>query len=193
MHKGLCLSTVVLLVGIVAFVAYSPPGLAYNSYDSGCGTIECHGNFRVGDPSPHDLHGNIVYNCTDCHTTIGDDPSLNSSGNYENYSCNGCHIVGGLRDFHVAAGLSCSPCHDSAGSITEDVIPFYYQEERSDVRDPCVVTGDFPEDVDGDGQGLDNDGDGDYDQADSDCTSTPTEKETWGTLKERYGTENDRP
>jgi hypothetical protein len=174
---------------VLSLSLFAGTAAAYPDF-GGCST--CHGNFRSGSPSIHDRHTSVVNSCTDCHTSVGDTPKTNSSGNYATYSCNGCHPKGGLATHHVTAGITvCNNCHSGViGTIAgENVLPYFYTNGRSGVVNTCrrnAANG--GEDLDGDGTGLDNDGDGVYDVDDPDCAGiVPVNKSSWSTVKSRYG------
>jgi hypothetical protein len=176
------------LVGVaLATVSGAGNALAFGTYGGGCGDSSCHGDFRAGGSSSvHSMHVDFTNDCLDCHKSIGDDPETNSSGNYAEFSCNGCHRLEGLVRFHVSKGGSCTPCHSNdQPQINESTPPHYYQQSRSAITNACRVnTANGGEDYDGDGRGLDNDGDGLYDGDDPDCEGqVSTVEETWGTLK----------
>jgi hypothetical protein len=159
---------------------------AYPKFTSGCDT--CHGGFRDGANNLHDMHrNNFVNSCTDCHMSVPDLPDINSSGNYPDYSCNGCHRLEGLVTYHVTQqGGDCSPCHSNSQPATlESDLPFFYQQGRSGIVNPCRInSNNGGEDWDGDGRGLDNDGDGLYDADDPDCEGIiPVDDDSWSTLK----------
>lgn len=175
----------IAIVGAMLVAGMASQTWAFPAYTSGCNDANCHGDFRVGDPSRHTMHQQFA-DCFDCHTSIGTPPDINSSGNYPDFSCNGCHQLEGLVRFHVSNGGDCSPCHsNSPPEISENTVPYYYQEGRTSIQNPCrVLTENGGEDWDGDGAGLDNDGDGLYDGDDPDCAGeVSTVDETWSTLK----------
>ena len=141
----------------------------------------------------HGLHQDFTNACQDCHQSSLSSPLFtNSSANYTDYSCNGCHLLEGLVTLHVAASASCG-CHSGVvgTSIGEHVLPYFYQEGRSAIVNPCRLNPlNGGEDWDGDGFGLDNDGDGLYDAADSDCDGRVTVTgQDWTTLKVLFGQE----
>ena len=161
---------------------------------SGWGSVDncmgCHSGFRDGDPSLHDLHVDNINDCGDCHqASFGDPLSTNNSANYAEYSCNGCHTVEGLANFHINGGLSTCGCHSGvAAPASEGELPFFYTDGRSSVVNTCrrnATNG--GEDWDGDGEGLDNDADGLYDVDDPDCAGiVPVDEHTWSTLKDLF-------
>ncbi len=168
--------------------AFAVSAMAYPDF-GGCRS--CHSNFRSGSPSKHDLHVAKINSCTDCHTNIGDTPKTNKSGNYANYSCNGCHELAGLATHHVNSGITtCNTCHSSVigTSAGEQVLPYFYTNGRSSLVNTCrrdAANG--GEDLDGDGTGLDNDGDLAYDVDDSDCNGiVAVDLPNWSALKSRY-------
>lgn len=147
----------------------------------------CHTGFRDGDPSAHDLHVDNINDCQDCHQSSVFDPlSTNSSANYAEYSCNGCHTLGALANVH---GFENCGCHSGvAAPASEAELPYFYTDGRSSVVNTCrrnAANG--GEDWDGDGQGLDNDADGLYDVDDPDCANiVPVDEHTWSTLKDLF-------
>ena len=118
-------------------------------------------------------------------------PATNSSGNYAEYSCNGCHLLPGLATKHGES--FCGPCHTAAigTSEGEDVLPYFYVEGRSSIVNPCRVNAaNGGEDWNGDGFGLDNDGDDVYDDNDADCAGiVPTQTQSWSLMKAMFGSE----
>lgn len=175
-------------LAVLALALLAAPAMAYSSFGQ---CKSCHNNFRSGSPSIHDRHTSVVNSCFDCHESAWNSPATNSSGNYANYSCNGCHPKAGLATHHVNAGQTvCNDCHDDViGTLAgEQVLPYFYTEGRSSLVNTCrrnAANG--GEDLDGDGFGLDNDGDLLYDVDDSDCNGiVPTERRSWSTEKSRY-------
>lgn len=153
----------------------------------------CHGGFRDGNPSLHDVHRDFIPDCFMCHKgSTGAGVAINDSGSFAGHSCNGCHQEAGLVRFHILQGESCSPCHSTNQPVVaESDLPFYYLEGRSDIVNPCRVnSANGGEDWTGDNAGLDNDGDGMRDAADPDCTAIiPTIEESWSTLKTLFESE----
>ena len=178
-----------LAIAVILFTNTSP-AFAWGSVDN-CLQSGCHSGFRSGSPSVHDVHTSFVNSCLDCHTGSTSNPlSTNSSTNYPDHSCNGCHLVEGLATFH---GQETCGCH--SGSIGtsegEDVLPYFYVENRSSIVNPCRLdSSNGGEDWNDDGQGLDNDGDGLYDANDPDCDGiVPNHDETWSMIKALFGDE----
>ena len=162
-----------LVAALAVVVLAAPAAFAFGTYTSGCDN--CHGSFTSGEPSLHDVHQTVVFACRDCHTNTGDDPQTGSSGNYPDYSCNGCHYLGGIVLYHTTQqGAGCG-CHPGPVANPENVPPYYYEGGRSGLTDPCA-------------DNLDNDGDGTRDVMDPDCAVANWE-ETWSTVKSLFGAE----
>ena len=169
---------------VLALALLLPASQAW-AWGSVSNCMNCHSGFRDGSPSLHSLHTDYVNSCQDCHQSSLSTPlSTNSSANYAEYSCNGCHYVEGLAIKH---GFDNCGCHSgvTAPAAGERFLPYFYQEGRSGVVNPCRTNAaNGGEDWDGDGFGLDNDGDDVYDASDSDCEGAiPVNEEAWGTLK----------
>jgi hypothetical protein len=196
MRALVLLGAAAAVVGVAMFVVTDT--VAYNAYEGSVSCSSCHSGFIEEGPL-HDLHvgsSQMTSNCTLCHTSIGDNPNLGSSGADPNNGCNGCHTGPGLRAHHINAGapadgngFTCtSVCHSSDPTPAgEDVLPPYYSRTDVNVEDPCDGgTGGPGEDYSGDGEGLDNDGDLDYDANDQDCEGVQTKVLTWGQAKVLY-------
>lgn len=158
---------------------------------SNCLTSGCHEGFRDGSPSVHSLHTTYMNACGDCHTGgINDNVLTNSSDNYQDYSCNGCHVLEGLATKHGAGNCGCH-----AGVIGqspgENVLPHFYTGGRSSVVNPCRLdASNGGEDWNDDGFGLDNDGDGVYDASDSDCAGIVSDDgRSWSLMKALFENE----
>lgn len=169
------------------WICAGPASLGFQ-FASSCS--ECHGGFK-GPVSPkgtvfpsnnkHEMHranNSMNTDCMLCHTEIGDDPRLDSSGGTENnpgLGCAGCHVGAGLRAHHAASGvMDCytAECHDPEPSAPENVKPPYYGTADTRVDNPCndVLASTVNENWSiGDFVGLDNDGNNLYDQADFAC------------------------
>jgi len=181
--------------------ALLPQAVAYDRYQEGCNTTNCHGDFTdstspKGSVFPggdkHRMHrasSAMNAECDLCHTA-GDNrnPYLGSSDGTSNNAglgCTGCHEAVGLREHHSAnAVTTCyqATCHTSGSTAPpESTAPPYYGTGDTDASDPCntTATGNTGENWTlGDFVGLDNDGDDVYDTADSDCggsSDTPGE------------------
>lgn len=156
----------------------------FNAPDGLGNCASCHeqgaGGF-LGRGPLHEAHNaSATTNCRLCHTSTGDVPRLDSSGEVGGVGCIGCHgqplatLVSsgaGLRLHHANAsvpadpnGLRCVSCHASDSvPPPESTAPVYYA--RTDVlqKTPCNTDGreDFWSRLTGipDGFGLDNDGD----------------------------------
>jgi len=179
----------VVLCVALAFLVAPQDVFAWGSVSNCMG---CHSGFRSGSPSNHSLHTDYINSCGDCHSGgINDNLSTNSSDNYAEYSCNGCHQLEGLATVHGSENCGCHS--DVIGtSAGENVLPYFYTEDRSSVVNPCRTNAaNGGEDWNGDGEGLDNDGDGSYDAADSDCDGiVPTDAQSWSVLKALFGDED---
>ena len=184
MYHGKLLLSLVTLCWLSLF---SAPGFAFPSA-SGCAS--CHPSFQ-GRGALHDMHvGNnqMTNNCLLCHTSVGDDPDINSSA--EGVSCTGCHIPDGLWSHHQVSGISCAPCHVGWPTpAPEGTLPPYYSRTDVSLSDPCAVATAGGEDWDNDGKGLDNDGDDLYEAADPDCGNVSVEESTWSAIKRLYESE----
>lgn len=182
----------VMMIAVSAMLVLSIlPAAAYTSVSS---CLNCHSDWQSGNPSPHDMHQDFTNSCRDCHaTSLSSALNTNSSANYANYGCNGCHLKAGLVTYHVNTEASSCGCHNDVlgTSPGEQLLPYYYQSGRSSIVNTCRVNAqNGGEDWDGDGFGLDNDGDLDFDAADSDCEGiVPVTREDWGTLKALFGGE----
>lgn len=175
-----------LLVLVALLALGAAEANAYSTFTS-CKTSGCHDTFRSGSPSVHSRHSSRI-SCDNCHSGSSRTPVYtNSSTNYANYSCNGCHDVRGLATFHAANTSNGCGCH--SGEIGthpgENVLPYYYQAGRTSIVNPCRTNAaNGGEDWDGDGSGLDNDGDGLRDANDPDCANIVQSWEaTWGMVK----------
>ncbi|MEN8182497.1 MAG: hypothetical protein ABFS46_08175, partial [Myxococcota bacterium] len=166
---------------------------AYPSYnDGGTDCVQCHPGFVERGPL-HDLHvGNnqMTNECLLCHTSVGDDPQTDSSGDDEGLGCSGCHVGPGLRLHHTNAGapddadgLFCVNCHPTdPPPLGEDFLPPYYERVDVNITDPCEIDPEFGgEDYNADEFGLDNDGDLLYDIDDPDCVVPTTTTSTTST------------
>ena len=182
----------VFLAVLAAFTLAGASGALAFSSPGGCES--CHGGFRDGNPSLHDVHRDFISDCYMCHRggSLGASMSIKDSDSFPGYSCNGCHQEAGTVRFHINEGENCSPCHATDQPIVaESDLPFYYLEGRSAIVNPCRVnSANGGEDWTGDNAGLDNDGDGLRDAADPDCTGIiPTVEESWSTLKTLFESE----
>lgn len=184
-----------LVVGISLTLCASP-GLGYRSYSDSNGEnncVTCHGGFRDGNPSLHQMHvggSQMTSNCDLCHNG-GDsfaDVRIGASGESPDFACTGCHIPDGLIAKHPSS--PCSTCHGSPDGGVENTIPQWYGRPDVALDNPCKIgKGNGGEDWDGDGQGLDNDGDGDYDLDDADCVGVSSPEHSWGAVKSTFGAE----
>jgi hypothetical protein len=172
---------------VVLALGWAPSAEAFTNYNAGgSGCVQCHPSF-VKRGALHDLHVNqMTGNCGLCHTSTGDDPKTNDSGDAAGEGCRGCHGVdpmpgtpnnlwgAGLRLHHANNGIAvCAECHPSDPTPpAEDVLPLYYMRGDVNVKDSC--NGDGSEDWNADDFGLDNDGDDVYDGDDPDCAMTTT-------------------
>lgn len=178
------LSSVLLLVGVLAWVPTASAFPNYNDVGNGC--VRCHSSF-VDRGDLHDLHvSQMTSRCTLCHTPVGDDPNTNDSGDAAGEGCRGCHGVdpmpgtpnnfwgAGLRLHHANNFITeCFECHSSDPTPpAENVLALYYMRADVNVKDSCNADG--TEDWDADNVGLDNDGDNAYDGNDSDCAMGTT-------------------
>ncbi len=183
-----------------AYEAYRDPNQAGGmGYCAQCHEIPAGTGF-VNRSLLHSAHTrNGTGTCRLCHTSTGDIPRTNSSGEVGGLGCVGCHgqpqatnfLGAGLRRHHALAGAPadnngqvCADCHtNDPAPFPESTLPPYYV--RADViqKDPCNADGteDFWSRVtfSPDGIGLDNDGDLLYDANDPDC-APPTCVDTDG-------------
>jgi hypothetical protein len=159
-----CICAVFMVIG-------ATDTFAYGTYEDGC--INCHSGF-VGRGALHDVHLAMVNDCSLCHVSPGDNPSISlNPSDASGTGCVGCHgrledannvdfsagLGAGLRQHHFNSGqTSCVGCHtDSNPSnytpVGEDISPPFYPAQG------LVACSDS----------LDNDGDNTYDGSDSDC------------------------
>ena len=183
-----------------ALVIYAAPGMSYDDYSGNgtqnCANSSCHGPFRNNGGTLHPLHvggTQMTQTCGLCHFGGGNGDFegvlLYESGEDANYSCNGCHELGGLLAKHD--GISGCGCHNpKPAAEPENTIPPYYGRGDVSLVNPCRIGRDNGgEDFDGDGLGLDNDGDGVFDANDPDCVGVSNQENSWGSVKSIYGTE----
>ena len=159
-----CICAVFMVIG-------ATDTFAYGTYEDGC--INCHSGF-VKRGALHDVHLAMVNDCSLCHVSPGDNPSISlNPSDASGTGCAGCHgriedsghdgtsdgLGAGLRQHHYNSGTTlCAGCHSDAypsnyTPVGEDVFPPFYIAEN---LAPCTDS-------------LDNDGDNTYDGTDPDC------------------------
>ena len=201
-RRWLVLTGTALTVALVGLIV--PSTVAYERYNDGCDSGDCHGSFTGGvspkgtvfpSNSKHEMHrgsANMEADCDLCHIGGGfSNPYIgdsNGTANNPGLGCVGCHGrdygggVGnsgvGLRAHHTINGVaSCAGCHsDDPAPLPENILPTYYGTPDTKADDPCNMPPDFLENWSiGDDFGLDNDGDNLYDAADGDCADCPAD------------------
>ncbi len=198
--------SVLAVSGVLALVTTTSGYPRYRENDQGGYCFACHGEFD-GPVSPqgtvfpsnskHEMHranSEMNTDCGLCHTSIGDNPFMNSSAGTNDtpgLGCAGCHsrdydpdpdvielIGAGLRLHHFNNNVTCSnaECHTTPDPdpLPENIWPPYYGSIDTDAADSCNSGPAFMENWSvNDSQGLDNDGDQVYDTTDDDCGGCP--------------------
>ena len=178
--------TTVLVIAIAGVSSLAFDRYKDDAKTAGSNCSECHGDFTsTNSPkgtvfpsgSKHEMHRAATSMNTDCNLchlsgdnrnpyTWKSDGTANNTG----LGCSGCHEGPGLREHHLANGITlCFDCHIPEVPSPENVKPPYYgtPDTKADNPGNTVLAANTNENWSvGDFIGLDNDGNNLYDLAD---------------------------
>jgi hypothetical protein len=112
-HNGKTIIRHLLLLALFFAVTWSSSATGYEFYSGNNDCKQRHPDFDGFGDSLHDFHNTFVDSCTDCHSSIGDNPMIEK--------CAACHIPEPLWNAHNSApvdemGFRCSQCHSFVGN-----------------------------------------------------------------------------